>query len=1068
MNSQNFKYLDNLIKASSKEIVLDADIILDDEEELKYAYGIRIERDDLIINGKGHFIDAKTKARIFSISSNNIILKNIKFKNAYSYEEGSAISHEGGDLKILDCEFKDNYSFENGGAIVCGWNSNLKIINTNFIENHAVEGGAICNYNGKISISKSKFKKNSSQKSGGSIANLGYGILESDKTCFKDNHADKNGGAIINFGELNLKICEFHCNSTRNDGGAINNQRDANLKIADSTFKSNEAEKYGGAIINYGKTDLKNSKFEKNSTINDGGAISNQKIGSMNITNAKFSQNHAEIVGGAIINFGDICLKDSRFDANITSLSGGAINNQTGDLIIINTVFTKNSSQKNGGAIINWKKLNIKDSRFENNSSDGDGGAIICKEGSNNIISTTDFVKNHALAGCCISNYSKNLNIVNSRFLKHDSNNIILNKNALNLFNPIFNGNSSKNIIINDENSKLSLSGGKFIRNSCDETCIRNIGRYCSVSKTVFKSNTSDNKFCENIINEGNLSLTEPKFNPKRKTILNSGHVEARKIALKEIEKIIENIQNGSIDTFEIPDEFKNDFSHLNRLIRKNKYVKLTDDITLENYELDFFEGGIDLDIDNLVIDGAGRSIDAKSKTRIFTVTGKNITLKNINFKNASAFSEFDEHTTGGGTIRCIKGSSLNLEKCTFENSYCDGDGGAILNNGDLISTASTFKKSTSKHFGGAICNKNNLTINDDKFKSSNSRIGGAIYNAGILRIERGPELTDNTSHYSKDIYNANIVNAPNKNTEESILNTGEINPEKKDTETFTYLNNRIENSERIELTKDIIYDYCKDDGLKNGITIEKDMIIDGKGHFIDAKNSSALFNVKKSLTLKNITIKNCYSQDNAIIQNRGKLILENCRFQNNKTARDTSLIDNNTHLKITACLFLNNFTKKSLINNKGKLDLVKSDFINSDSQTSGAVIHNINEITLSNCNFKSNKTNDRGGVFNNVENATIRISHSNFSNNISIIGGGVLFNFGKITIENSKIIRNVSHNNGGGLNNQITGIIDVKNTEFIENKACSGGAIWTCHKTDLNLKDCTFKGNSPNDIVEN
>ena len=1068
MGSQNFKYLDNLIKTSSKEVNLDADIILDDEEELKYTYGIRIERDDLVINGNGHFIDARTKACIFNISSDNIIIKNVKFKNAYSYEEGSAISHEGERLEIIGCEFKANAAFENGGAIVCGWNSDLKITDCSFIENHASEGGAICNYNGKVSVSRSEFNSNTSQKSGGAIANLGYGILETDETEFKANHADKNGGAIINFAELTLNNSKFHRNSTRNDGGAINNQRDANLKIKDTEFESNEAEKYGGAMINYGKTDLRNSKFKQNSATNDGGAISNQKIGSMDITHTEFTGNYAEIVGGAIINFGDICLKDSTFKGNNTHLSGGAINNQTGRVNIINNIFKDNNSQKNGGAIINWKNINIKDSRFENNTTDGDGGAIICKEGSTSTITATEFIKNHALVGCSISNYSQNIKIINSKFLNHDTNNIILNKNYLTLFNPVCNGNSSKNIIINDENSRLNLSGGKFIANSCSETCIKNSGRYCSVSKTVFEDNTSEKKFCESIINEGNLNLTEPNFRQKGKTILNDSHIEARKATREEIEKIVENTPNGTIDTFEIPKELKNDFSCLNRMIHESGSVTLKDDMTLENYELDFFEGGIDLDIDNLVIDGAGKTIDARNKTRIFTVTGRNITLKNITFKNGSAFSEFDEHTTGGGAIRCIRGSSLNLEGCTFENNYCDGDGGAILNSGNLSLAESKFNANTSRHFGGAICNKNMLTVTDDEFEGNDSKIGAAIYNADTLNIEGIPKLAANASHYREDIYNADIINTVSEGIEESIFNTGEINPNAGDCETFTHLSSLISGSDMIELKEDITYDYLKDFDLKNGISIEKDVTIDGKGHSIDGRNSSALFKVSGSLTLKNITIKNCYSQDNAIIRNLGKLVLINCRFLNNRTGPDISLIDNMNSLEITGSSFLNNFTKRSLISNGGNLNLVKSDFINNISKTSGAVIHNTGDITVRECCFKSNRTDNRGGVFNNVEKATIGISLSRFLNNTSIIAGGVLLNFGKITIADSKIIGNVSHNNGGGLNNQITGIIDAKNTEFIENKAYSGGAIWTCYKTDLKIEDCTFKDNSPNDIVEN
>lgn len=1069
MEYQNFKYLDNLVKSFADEITLDADIILDENEELKYAYGVRIEQDDLIIDGNNHFIDAKGKTRIFNISADNIILKNIRFRNAYSYEEGSSINHEGNIIKIIDCEFEGNTSFENGGAIVCGWNSDLKITSSRFIENHANEGAAICNYNGRVSISKSKFQSNTSQKSGGAIANLGYGILEISGTEFADNYADKNGGAIINFGELKLETSIFKGNSTKNDGGAINNQRDATLEITGTEFNLNMAEKYGGALINYGEIDLNQSIFKANTAVNDGGAISNQKIGKMNILDTEFNDHHAEVAGGAIINFGRIFLKDSHFDNNKTIFGGGAINNQSGTLDINNNVFTNNVAEKNGGAIINWKRMKIQNSIFKSNTSNGEGGAITCKEGSTSNILETEFIENDALLGCSISNYSENIKIIKSQFLKHTTNIIILNKNYLKLFNPLFDRNSPKNIIINDEDSKLILSGGKFTANSCDDTCIRNRGRYCNIDKTIFQNNTSNREFCEDIINESKLSITEPNFKDNKKTILNNGHVEARKVGLEKIQKIIKNGPEGTIDTFEIPEELKNDFGHLNKLIHENSTITLTDDITLENYELDFFEGGIDLDCNNLVIDGKGKTINARNKTRIFTVIGENITLKNIIFKNGSLFTEFDEHTTGGGAIRCINGSSLNLEDCTFKNSYSEGDGGAILNRGDLTSTNSHFEKSTSKQFGGAICNRSKLTIIDDKFKDSDSKIGSAIYNDGTLNVERPPKLSNNTSHYTQEIYNANIINAPDKNLEMSIFNTGEMNPKTEDIKSFTSLNNQINESDNIQLTRDITYNHNHDKELKNGIIIKKDLTIDGNGHSIDGKNSLALFNIKGgNVILKNLTIKNCHCLDNAIIENKGRLTLESCKFLNNKTGTGINVINNNGKLKITDSQFLNSYTKNSLIKNNGELNLERCNFINNNSNTSGAVINNTKETTIEDCNFKSNETKNRGGVFNNVENAILRITRCRFFNNLSFIGGGVLLNFGKINIENSKITGNISHNNGGGLNNQITGKIEANNTEFNKNKSRSGGAIWTCYKTDLILSDCTFNDNSPDDIVEN
>ena len=59
----NFKYLDDLIHSGVKEIVLDSDIELDpNNERREYLNGIKLDVDDLTIDGNGHAIDALKSA----------------------------------------------------------------------------------------------------------------------------------------------------------------------------------------------------------------------------------------------------------------------------------------------------------------------------------------------------------------------------------------------------------------------------------------------------------------------------------------------------------------------------------------------------------------------------------------------------------------------------------------------------------------------------------------------------------------------------------------------------------------------------------------------------------------------------------------------------------------------------------------------------------------------------------------------------------------------------------------------------------------------------------------------
>ena len=74
MRHKGFKYLDGLIHSGEKEIVLDADILLEDGEESQFLNGIELDIDFLTIRGDGHSIDACGKTRIFDVTAMSVKL----------------------------------------------------------------------------------------------------------------------------------------------------------------------------------------------------------------------------------------------------------------------------------------------------------------------------------------------------------------------------------------------------------------------------------------------------------------------------------------------------------------------------------------------------------------------------------------------------------------------------------------------------------------------------------------------------------------------------------------------------------------------------------------------------------------------------------------------------------------------------------------------------------------------------------------------------------------------------------------------------------------------------------
>lgn len=75
----------------------------------------------------------------------------------------------------------------------------------------------------------------------------------------------------------------------------------------------------------------------------------------------------------------------------------------------------------------------------------------------------------------------------------------------------------------------------------------------------------------------------------------------------------------------------------------------------------------------------------------------------------------------------------------------------------------------------------------------------------------------------------------------------------------FTELKNLVTNGGEVTLTKNYTYDGSSDSSLTNGITITRDVTINGNGNvIIDADKKARIFNIQgATVTLKGITFTN-------------------------------------------------------------------------------------------------------------------------------------------------------------------------------------------------------------------
>ena len=211
---------------------------------------------------------------------------------------------------------------------------------------------------------------------------------------------------------------------------------------------------------------------------------------------------------------------------------------------------------------------------------------------------------------------------------------------------------------------------------------------------------------------------------------------------------------------------------------------------------------GIVVRYNNMVIDGAGYTIDAKGMARIFDITGKNVVLKNFKFINAKGdlggaiksndviqiidceFINCHATTTAGaiyltgnncnishcnftncssdmevGTVY-VGRINTNIESCIFENNYANDKGGALYvqtnANGTVVRNCTFNNNSDFLNYGAAIYwNANDGIIDNCTFIGNIvNENGGAIY----INLGTGNNITNSRFEDNKAKRGAGIL----------------------------------------------------------------------------------------------------------------------------------------------------------------------------------------------------------------------------------------------------------------------------------------------------------------------
>ena len=1031
---ETFTDLQNAIDLVDGILTLDSDIAMTDDEAAGFVNGVAINK-NIRIDGKGHTIDAKNLGRIFSIGEGfTVTLTNATLINGKA-DKGGAIYNDG-SLTLSDVKLSDNAADSYGGAVFN--NGELVVGNSVFDSNDIVNrgsasvdygGAAIYNwYDGTLTVSGSNFTNNiKNYKNGdrlvGAVATIGDATVSG--SCFVNN-AGRWGGAISASGYLIA-------------GDDVNT-----LTVSGSTFKENGG-LYGAGIFVWGSDfTVSDCVFDKNTAFGKGDMTPNNNNGAAIvvtdtgkditgvITGSNFTNNKAQYGGAIYICEGNIAISDSLFENNSADVEGGAIdidsaiNNPV--VTVENSKFVNNTPQ----AIHNSKELHLGIETFTDLQNaidlvDGiltlDSDIAMTDDEAAGFVNGVAINKNIRIDGKGHTIDAKNL----GRIFSIGEGFTVTLTNAT-----LINGKADKGGAIYNDGS-LTLSDVKLSDNAADSYggAVFNNGELV-VGNSVFDSNDIVNRGSASvdyggaaIYNwyDGTLTVSGSNFTNNIKNYKNGDRL------VGAVATIGDATVSGSC--------FVNNAGRWGGAISASGYLIAGDDVNTltvsgstfkENgglYGAGIFVWGSDFTVSDCVFDKN-------------TAFGKGNMTPNNN--NGAAIEVTDTNKAIAGTIT---GSNFTNNKAQY--------GGAIdICEGNIKITDSIFVNNSADVEGGAIdintVNGNpEVSISGSKFINNSASYGGAIVNVKDLTV-RNTEFVNNTPNA---IFNYVGFGG---NLDLGIEN-------------FTDLQNAIGLvTGTLTLNQNVVMTDDEAANFVNGVIINKNIGIDGKGHTIDAKNLGRIFkiNLGVAVTLTNVTLTNGNATVGGAIYNFDNLDLVHVNFVNNTAKYGGAIMNYGYGLVLDDSTFTNNTAKigGAIYNSDDCFVVGNSTFTNNTAKIGGAIYNYGIGFVVGNSTFVNNSAADGAGAIMNGGRGFV-VGNSTFTNNTAKIGGAI-YNYGiGFVVGNSTFVNNSAADGAGAVYNEGDNSV-VGNSTFVNNTATSiGGAIINNGK--LVVDNSAFEDNAAN-----
>ena len=990
-----------------------------------------------------------------------------------------------------------NANLINGNADIGGAIYNTGSVyayNTNFINNTAATmGGAVFN-NGTLTIQKcivdnnditKRTSSDSEDYGGAAIYNWYDSTLFIKNSTISNNLKNyKNGdyvvGAVTSLGKTIISQNSYFVNNSGRWGGAITTSGSSlpgkkvnELSISDSTFSKNGGLYGAGIFIQGSKFSITSCVFDSNTASGKGNMTPNDNNGAaIEVTNtdksitgtiskSTFTNNKAQYGGAIDICAGTIKITNSKFINNSADVEGGAIDintlNGNPKVTISGSKFINNSAPL-GGAILNIKDLTVKGSTFINNTPNTIFNGV--GAGGNLNLNIRTFTDLQNAIGLVTGTLTLNQNIaMTAKEAANFTNGITINKDiTIDGKGHTIDAKNLGRIFSIGEGFTVTLTNATLINGRAVEGgAIYNDGSL-TLSDVKLSDNAADG-YGGAVFNNGELVVSDSVFDSNDIVNRGSASVDYGGAA-------IYNWYDGVLTVS--GSNFTNNIKNYKNGDRLVGAVATIGDATIS---------------DSCFVNNAGRWGGAISASG-YLIAGDDVNTLTV---SGSTFKE-NGGLYGAGIF--VAGSDFTVSDCVFDKNTAFGKGNMTPNNNNGAAivvtdtgkditgaiTGSNFTNNKAQYGGAIYICEGNIKITDSEFVNNSADVeGGAI---DINTVNGNPEVSisdskfiNNSASYGGAIVNVKDLTVRNtefvNNTPDAIFNyVGFGGNLDLGIENFTDLQNAIGLvTGTLTLNQNVVMTDDEAANFVNGVIINKNIRIDGKGHTIDAKNLGRIFEIDGgfAVTLTNVTLINGKADNGGAIYNFGNLDLVHVNFVNNTAKYGGAIMNYAYGLVLDDSTFTNNTAKigGAIYNSADCFVVGNSTFANNTATSNGGVIFNYGiGFVVGNSTFVNNSAADGAGAILNGGRGFV-VGNSTFANNTATSKGGAIYNYGiGFVVGNSTFANNTAEDAGAVYNEGDNSV--VGNSTFVNNTATSiGGAIINNGK--LVVDNSAFEDNAAN-----